>query len=79
MITNRDLIKNRYSYTIDELEKNIDQFCLKTLLYTQKLTAAFCNKYIIMNEEHASCFEETWLDKYDVIDAQPHLSLDNLD
>ena len=69
-IQDYDLKKNKYSITI--LEENINYLSIKTLLYTQVLTAEFCAKYIL-NDEYASCVEETYICFYDVLQAQkPH-------
>jgi hypothetical protein len=46
-------------------------------LYTQKLTADFCVKYIL-NEEYSSCVEETYINAYDVLQAQPHITKEEL-
>ena len=48
-ITNTDLLKNKYKYSIDVLEDNILRNHLdeKILLATQKLTPEFCVKYIL--------------------------------
>lgn len=64
-------------YSIDILEENICYLSIKTLLYTQKLTAEFCAKYIL-NEEYASCVEETYICFYDVLHAQKHITKDEL-
>jgi len=79
MLTDHDLIANRNSYSIDVLEKNIDRLSLKPILYTQHLTPEFCVKYIIDNDEHASCGEEADISKYAVARAQPHISIQELD
>jgi hypothetical protein len=70
-ISNEDLRKQKYS--IDELEKNISNFRLKTLLLTQTLTAPFCVKYIL-SEEYASCNEDTYIDSEDILCYQPHIA-----
>ena len=60
-------------YDINVLEKNINNLSLKILLYTQKLTADFCAKYIL-NENYASCVEETYICARDVLNAQKHIT-----
>jgi len=69
-INNQDLRKKKYS--IDILEKNIDNLSISTLLHSQILTPDFCIKYIL-NEEYASCVEEKYIDDLDVLYYQPHI------
>lgn len=71
IIQDYDLRNKQYS--IEILEKNIDNLTNKTLLYTQKLTADFCAEYIL-NEEYACCVEETYINFYDVLQAQKHIT-----
>jgi hypothetical protein len=66
-----------HQYSIEQLEENIDNLTNKTLLYTQKLTADFCVKYIL-NDEYTSCVEETYINVYDVLQAQPHITKEEL-
>ena len=68
-----DNMLRRKKYTIDLLEKNINFLSIKTLLYTQDLTADFCVKYIL-NDKYASCVEETFICMGDVLNAQKHLT-----
>jgi len=46
-VTNTDLLKNKYKYSIEILEENIEHLDEKILLATQKLTPEFCVKYIL--------------------------------
>lgn len=62
-----------HKFDIHILEKNINNLSLKTLLYTQTLTAEFCVKYIL-DEKYASCVEDTYIDMGDVLNAQPHIT-----
>ena len=68
-----DSMLRRKKYDIQLLEKNIRNFSMKTLLYTQDLTAEFCIKYIL-NEKYASCVEDTFLSIGDVLNSQKHLT-----
>ena len=71
-ITNSNLRQSKYS--IEELEKNISNLNMKTIVNTQKLTIDFCVKYIL-NEEYAQCNEEVDLLTIDyVMYNQPHLN-----
>ena len=46
-VTNTDLLKNKYKYSIGTLEENVEYLDKKILLATQKLTPEFCVKYIL--------------------------------
>lgn len=75
VVTNEDLRHNKYD--IPTLEANIDNFDLRTLLYTQHLTSSFCVKYIL-SEEYSSCVEDTYLCDGDVLHHQPHITKEEL-
>jgi hypothetical protein len=68
-----DFMLRKKKYDIEVLEKNIHNLSMKTLLYTQDLTAEFCIKYIL-NEKYASCVEDTFLSMGDVLNAQKHIT-----
>jgi phenylalanyl-tRNA synthetase alpha subunit len=68
-----DSMLRKKKYNIELLEKNIHNLSMKTLLYTQDLTAEFCIKYIL-NEHYASCVEDKFLSMGDVLNAQKHLT-----
>uniref|UniRef100_A0A6C0DF95 Uncharacterized protein n=1 Tax=viral metagenome TaxID=1070528 RepID=A0A6C0DF95_9ZZZZ len=68
-----DSMLRKQQYNIKVLEKNINNLTMKTILYTQRLTADFCVKYI-MNENYASCVEDTFICIGDVLHAQKHLT-----
>jgi hypothetical protein len=71
-ITNSNL--RQYKYSIQELEKNINNLNMKTIVNTQKLTIEFCVKYIL-NEDYAQCNEEVdLLTIFYVMYNQPHLN-----
>jgi len=61
-------------YTMEILEKNINQLDKKVLLYNQKLTAEFCIKYIFdMDIESGS--EDSYLyDKFHILKKQTHIT-----
>ena len=46
-LTDNNLLNNPNKYSIEELEKNINNLNKKILLSTQKLSVEFCIKYII--------------------------------
>ena len=68
-----DSMLRKKKYDIEVLEKNIHNLSMKTLLYTQDLTAEFCIKYIL-DEKYASCVEDTFLSMGDVLNAQKHIT-----
>jgi len=68
-----DSMLRKKKYDIEVLEKNIYNLSMKTLLYTQDLTAEFCIKYVL-NEKYASCVEDTFLSMGDVLNAQKHIT-----
>ncbi len=68
-----DSMLRKKKYNIQLLEKNIHNLSMKTLLYTQDLTADFCIKYIL-NEKYASCVEDTFRSMGDVLNAQKHIT-----
>ena len=52
LVQHHELMYNKYD--IDTLEHNIDRLGLKRLLTTQKLTTAFCVKYLLNPEDKYS-------------------------
>jgi len=75
-ITNSTL--RRYKYSVEDLEKYIDNLNMKVLVNTQKLTVNICVKYVL-NEDYAQCNEEVDLLTVDyVLYNQPHLDPDEL-
>jgi hypothetical protein len=75
-MNNHELYSKQCS--IEELEANIDRLSLKTILYTQTITAEFAVKYILTTDAYALCAEETYYDINDVLDMQPHLTRDEI-
>ncbi len=76
LLLNDSMLRKR-KYDISTLEKNINNLSMKTLLYTQNLTAEFCVKYIL-NDEYASCIEDTYICIGDVLNAQKHLTVSDI-
>ena len=75
-MNNADLYTREW--TIKELEANIYRLSLKSILYTQQITAEFAVKYILTTDEYACCVEETYYDLDDVLDLQPHLTREEI-
>lgn len=74
-ITNNDLYRKKYD--IETIEENVDDLDIKTMLYTQKLTAEFCVKYIL-NDDYVSTVEESYICDIDVLLRQKHLKQEDL-
>ena len=77
MLTDDDLIKNKFTYNMSELEASIDNLSVKYLINYQKLTAEFCAKYIL-NDYCATCQEDTYICSDDVLHKQLHLTREEL-
>ena len=69
-LTNEDLYKNQYDY--ETLKTNIYVVSLKDILKTQKLTAAFCVKYIL-NKDFQLLDEDQQITMEIVKKYQPHI------
>ena len=75
-INDQDLRKNKYD--IDTLIHNINHLYIKTIVYTQILTAEFCVKYIL-DEKYMTCLEDTYLIDFNyVLQKQPHITKEEL-
>jgi hypothetical protein len=77
MLSDTDLFDNKFAYTIEELEKSVDNLSVSYLLYYQKLTAEFCAKYIL-NDYCATCVEDTYYCSNDVLNRQKHITSSEL-
>ena len=76
-ICDNDLFKNIYD--INVLENNIDHLNIKIVLFTQKLTADFCVKYIF-NPDIDSGSEDSYIfDKCYILAEQCHISEEEFD
>jgi hypothetical protein len=77
LLTDDDLIKNKYAYSITALEASVDNLSVRYLLNYQRLDAEFCAKYIL-NDYCATCQEDTYICSGDVLNKQPHLQREEL-
>jgi len=75
-VTNTDLLKNKYKYSIEILEKNIVENHLdeKILLATQKLTPEFCVKYILNLDIEGGGEESYIFDVCYILQFQKHIT-----
>jgi hypothetical protein len=70
-----DLHRNKYKYTIAELEANINTLSLWDILQTQKLTANFCFTYFWdPTDAYAKDKEDKQICEHDILYWQPHLT-----
>lgn len=69
-----DIIKHKYS--IDILEKNINELSLWRILQTQILTAEFCVKYLYCVKTIKNNESPIYL--HDILNWQEHLSKDDI-
>lgn len=76
-LTDRDLLNNNYCMKV--LEKNINNFNKKIVLYSQNLDAEFCVKYILdMDIDNGS--EDSYLfDKCYILNKQKHITEEQFD
>jgi hypothetical protein len=77
IITDDDLLNNKYIYSITDLGKNIYNLNKKIILATQKLDAEFCIKYILdMDINNGS--EDSYIYDIDyILEFQSHLSYED--
>lgn len=79
-LTDNDLRKNPYSYDEEQFIQN-DCPSLRVLNSYQKLSAYICAKYVIFggnNEEYGDCTEDRWLDDYNILRKQTHITREEL-
>ena len=76
ILLNDTMLRSK-KYDIATLERNINNLSFKTILHTQHLTAEFCVKYIL-NEEYVSCVEDSFICVGEILNAQKHLTLEDI-
>ena len=84
-ITRTNILNTRFAirtlvYHMERSSQSIEYFNLRllTLLSKQHLTAKFCVTYIL-DEEWATCNNDTWLTTRTVLHYQPHITEKELD
>jgi len=82
-LTDDDIRKNKFMYTPEQLEYSIvnDNLSLRIVSRYQKLTPYICAKYVIFggnDEIYGDCTEDRWLDDYDILRRQPHITREEL-
>ena len=73
-LSDQDLLKNKYTYSIELLEKNVKNFNKKILLATQKLNVDFCIKYILDNDIDGGSEDSYLFDVDYILTFQTHLT-----
>jgi len=82
-LTDDDLKKNPMAYDEEQLLYTLQNSCpsLRILNRYQKLSAYICTKYVIFggnNEEYGDCTEDRWLDDYNILMRQTHITSEEL-
>lgn len=82
-LTDNDLRKNPYSYDEEQLLYTLQNDCpsLRVLNSYQKLSAYICAKYVIFggnNQNYGDCTEDRWLDDYNILRKQTHITPEEL-
>jgi hypothetical protein len=72
MITNADLLNNKYDET--ELVKNLGHLNKKRILNTQILSEEFCAKHIFCMGDDDGDEDSYWFDFTHIMNTQPHLN-----
>jgi hypothetical protein len=83
ILRDEDIQKNEYAYDYDTLEWNIkySNLSLRVLSRCQKLSPYICAKYVVFggrNGRYADCTEDAWIDSYDILRLQPHITDEEL-
>ena len=78
-----DIVNNKFMYDIDTIEWNIQNafLSLRVLLRNQRLTPYICAKYIVFggrNGAYADCCEDSWISVGEVLNCQPHISIEDM-
>lgn len=78
-ITDKEIKQNPYAYDEDQIIYTLETYLpsLRNLNRYQKLSAYICAKYVIfggINEDNGDCVEDTYLDTYDILRHQKHLT-----
>jgi hypothetical protein len=74
-LTDYDLKCKKYDVAV--LEQNINSLSQWALVKYQDLTAEFCAKYIL-DEQYASCEEDTYICLDDIVWFQSHIKRDEI-
>jgi hypothetical protein len=83
VLTDREIIMNRFMYDPDTIEWNIKNsfLSLRKLVRNQKLTPYICAKYVVFggrNEMYADCSEDAWISTGEIPMYQPHITMEQM-
>lgn len=83
ILSDNDLRQNKFAYDLDTLVWNIKYSCisLRVLSRYQKLSPYVCAKYVVFggkNGQYADCTEDAWLCTGDILNRQPHITLEEM-
>lgn len=76
-VCDNNLFENKYDLNI--LENNIDHLDIKIVLFTQKLTADFCIKYIFNHDIDSGSEDSYIFDKCYILAEQTHITEEEFD
>ncbi len=82
-LSDYDLKNNPYKYDEEQLIYTIQKSIpsLRIINKYQKISAYIAAKYVIfggINEDNGDCVEDTYLDSYDIINHQSHITIEDL-
>ena len=78
-LTNEDLRKNKYKYSQEELERNINGLRFLTILHNQKVNAQFIAKYILNDDYYEGIEDDHKFTESNILRWQPHITKEELD
>jgi hypothetical protein len=78
-LTNEDLRKNKYKYSQEELERNINGLRFLTILHNQKVNGQFIAKYILNDDYYEGIEDDHKFTESNILRWQPHITKEELD
>ena len=82
-LTDEDIIRNKFAYDLGTIEWNIINsfLSLRKLVCNQILSPYICAKYVVFggkDEKYADCREDAWISTREIIEDQPHITLEEM-
>ena len=78
-ITNEDLRKNKYKYSQEELERNVNGLRFLIILHTQKVNGQFIAKYILNDDYYEGIEDDHKFTEDNILRWQSHITKAELD
>lgn len=83
-LSDKDLKENAYMYDEEQLIYTLKTSIpsLRIISRFQKISAYIAAKYVIfggIDEDNGDCVEDTYLDTYDIITRQPHITEEDIE